>query len=123
MITAYVKYYNNDYNCRESKETYFSLEEMFSNWRKRSHNYERKRQWGYKLAYAHNDGSYGRIDLDTPEEHYREMFVYQLDNENGTFYSSGKNTNGEQFCAKKLAEYFERENDFIKNYKPNFVEI
>ena len=123
MITAYVKYYNNDYNCREGKETYYSLDEMFSNWRKRSHNYETKRKWNYKLAYAHNDGSYSRIDLETPEEHYREMFVYQLDNENGTFYSSGKNTNGEQFCAKRLAEYFERENDFIKNYKANFVEI
>ena len=120
MITAYVKYYTNDYICKEGKETYYSLEDMFRNWRTRSNNYADKynnwiptKQFGYT----------SRITVSTVGERYDEMFVYQLDNENGTIFSTGKYTDGEKYCAKKLEERFDEENRFIKSNKNKFVEI
>lgn len=113
--------YYNDYTRTNVRKTFYSLDEFYIWAKKTSNNFNSKYNNWFPSIKGEN---VSRITVDDGDNKGWQFFFYQIENENGIVFSTGRFTNGKKFCAQKVKEWCE---ESFKNMKeaqktPNFVE-
>lgn len=122
MFTFIGERYYNNYTRINVRKTFYSLE-AFYNWAKKiSNNFSNKYNNWFPVLVG---DSVGCISIDDGENCGWIFYFCQIENENGIVFSTGKLTNGEKFCAKKVKEWCIESQEKMKETQQktfNFVE-
>ena len=119
MITIYAEEYHDDNHNNIITKQFASLDVLFDYLKKISNNFQKGyTQYNYFPTRRGRSGYdwCGRINIRNQFDSYYDSFwIFTISNENGILYSSGRTTDGQQFCAKKVEEWLERANEYVHN--------
>lgn len=128
MIKIKGERYYNDYTRSNIEKTFSTLEDVFDWGKEISCNFT-ARYGNYFPSIKRNENGdiidIGRISFDDYNSRGYQCWIYEISNENGIIFSTGRTTSGKEFCAKKVEEWLKSCDQKIKEIKnkPNFVEM
>lgn len=120
MFTVKGEHYYNDFTRENFTRTFTTLDDIFKWLQTTSENFTNK----YGNYFPDLQGRVGRISCTDENRRGYQCWIYQIENENGIVFSTGRYTSGKEFCATKIKEWCLECRKAIKDIQnmPNFVE-
>ena len=125
MFTIIGEHHYNDFTKERFEKSFSSLDGIFEWLRSQSGNFNGKYGNYFPKANDIRSGDIRRISIADCKNLKWLYWIYEIRTEEGIVFSTGKNTNGHKFCAKKILEWIIVSDKKMKEIqdKPNFVEI
>jgi hypothetical protein len=121
MITVKGENYFNDFTRTRFEKSFVDLESLFKWMCDVSDNFN-----GSDNYFPHiENNQITRISFSDKDNRGWCFWIYEIDNEKGIVYSTGKYTNGHKFCAQGVKRWIIESTNKINRLrnKPNFVEL
>lgn len=122
MFTIKGEHYYNDLVRSNYTKTFNSLEDIFQWLKSVSGNFNGK--YGNYFPTIRENG-FDRISARDESNDGYQYWIYEIANENGIVFATGRTTNGHSFCADKIKEWCIESEKRLKEIqnKPNFVQL